>query len=387
MTGQDRQVTVAHVPMAQGGQGSTLLAVAEGLCEAHARVGGSSRIVLERHLSSDSPTLPIAYGPVRFDARRTRRDLLHGRLGLQRPSFGRVYDPAIEALLEHPPDLVLLYEGHYAAASLPRWKRLQRKGAEVVLYVHNPLSRSYGRRELRRLLGAADRVVFVAQHERDQAIRRLGRYGLHPEVVPNGVDDTFRVPAPRTRPSGDFVVTFVGRLTPQKAPHIAVQAADLARRLTGLPFRVQVIGDSWYGRGGSSPYERWLRSECASIGTPVEFIPFSERAVVAEALRRSSAACFPSTYDTLPLVVLEAMASGLPVVCSDIPGMLETGGEAVLIAGADDIDGMADALATLAEDEELWADRSRMVWERSARFTWDATLRGLLGKGHVPPPR
>jgi hypothetical protein len=46
------------------------------------------------------------------------------------------------------------------------------------------------------------------------------------------------------------------RLTPQKAPHIAVQAADLARRLTGLPFRVQVIGDSWYGRGGSSPYER-----------------------------------------------------------------------------------------------------------------------------------
>jgi glycosyltransferase involved in cell wall biosynthesis len=110
--------------------------------------------------------------------------------------------------------------------------------------------------------------------------------------------------------------------------------------------------------------------------------------VVAEALRRSSAACFPSTYDTLPLVVLEARwAFGLPVVCSDIPGMLETGDEAVLTAGADDIDGMADALATLAEDEEFWADRSRMVWERSARFTLDATLRGLLGKGHLPPPR
>lgn len=366
--------------MAQGTQGGTLLKVAERLSEAHARAGGESTILLARHLTSTAPVTPVTYGSVRFSRPRLRQDVLAGALGLTRPHYGHVYDPAIAALKTDPADLVLLYEGHYASATLPRWQALRRRGAQVVLYVHNPLSRSYGRRELRRLLGHADRVVFVARHQREEAERRLGRrHGLTLDVVHNGVDDLFRVPAPRTRPEGEFVVTFVGRVVPQKGPHLVVQAADRARQLTGKPFRVQVIGDSWYGRGGSTPYEQWLHQQSATLGTPVDFIPFSDREVVAEALRQASAACFPSEADTLPLVVLEAMASALPVVCSDIPGMLETGGDAVLATRHDDLDAMADALATLAEDEAAWADRSRAGWERSAGFTWDVAVRALAG--------
>jgi glycosyltransferase involved in cell wall biosynthesis len=65
------------------------------------------------------------------------------------------------------------------------------------------------------------------------------------------------------------------------------------------------------------------------------------------------------------------MASGLPVVCSDIAGMREVGGNAVLARPRDDVEALADALASLAEDPALYAERSRAAWERARGFSWE----------------
>jgi glycosyltransferase involved in cell wall biosynthesis len=365
--------SVVHVPMPQGTQGSTLLRVAERLSEAHSRAGGDAAVVLAAGLGTDGArVLPVAYGAVRFDESALRQDVVRGRLGRLRPHFGHVYDPAVEVVAAERPDVVLLYEGHYAAASLPQWDRLRQGGARVLLYVHNALSRSYGRSELRRLLRCADGVVFVAAHLRAQAEERLGRgHGVPLAVVHNGVDELFRAAAPRVAPEGEFVVTVVGNVVLAKGPHLVCQAADLAARLTGRPFRVCVVGDAWYGRGGLTPFEAWLREQCATLGTPVDFVPHVDRHRVAELLRDSSAACFPSEVEGLPMAVLEAMASGLPVVCSEIAGMREVGGDAVLARPRDDVEALADALASLAEDPALYAERSRRAWERARGFSWE----------------
>ena len=185
------------------------------------------------------------------------------------------------------------------------------QGISGCLYVHNRLSRSYGRAELRRLLRRADRVVFVAEHQRAEADERLGSgHGVPLAVVHNGVDELFRAAAPRRADDGEFVVTIVGNVVAAKGPHLVCQAADLAAQLTDRPFRVRVVGDAWYGRGGVTPYESWLRLQCATLGTPVDFVPHVDRHRVAELLRDSSAACFPSEVEALPTAVLEAMAAG-----------------------------------------------------------------------------
>ncbi len=324
--------SVVHVPMPQGTQGSTLLRVAERLSEAHTGAGGDAAIALAPGLVTEQArALAVPYGAVRFDEQAVRQDVVWGRLGRVRPHFGHVYDPAVEVVGAERPDLVLIYEGHYAAASLPQWEPLRRNGSRVCLYVHNRLSRSYGRTELRRLFRHADRVVFVAEHQRAEADERLGSgHSMSLAVVHNGVDELFRAPGPRSAPGDEFVVTFVGNVVEAKGPHLVCQAADLAARLTGRPFRVRVVGDSWYGRGGVTPYESWLREQCETLATPVEFVPHVDRHRVAGLLRDSSAACFPSEVESLPTAALEAMASALPVVCSDIPGMREVGGDAVL---------------------------------------------------------
>ena len=288
--------SVVHVPMSQGTQGSTLLRVAERLSEAYERAGGTAAIALAPGLRTEhARTLPVPYGAVRFAESDVRQDLVWGRLGRLRPHFGHVYDPAVEVVGGAAPELVLLYEGHFAAASLPQWEPLRRNGSRVCLYVHNRLSRSYSRGELRRLLRHADRVVFVAEHQRAEAEERLGRgHDVPLAVVHNGVDELFRAHAPRSANDGEFVVTIVGNVVPAKGPHLVCQAADLAARLTGRQFRVRVVGDSWYGRGGVTLYESWLREQCAALGTPVDFVPHVGRHRVAELLRDSSAACFPS---------------------------------------------------------------------------------------------
>jgi glycosyltransferase involved in cell wall biosynthesis len=223
--------------------------------------------------------------------------------------------------------------------------------------------------------------VFVAEHQRADAEERLGGgHHVRLDVVHNGVDELFRAPAPRSADDGEFVVTFVGNVTAVKGPHLACQAADLAAQLTGRPFRVRVVGDAWYGRGGVSPYEAWLREQCATLGTPVEFVPHVDRHRVAEVLRHSSAACFPSEYEALSSAVLEAMASAVPVVCSDIPGMREVGGDAVLARPREHVEALADALASLAEDPAVYAERSRMVWEQAREFTWDRAASELASR-------
>ena len=365
--------SVVHVPMPQGTQGSTLLRVAERLSEAHTGAGGDAAIALAPGLVTEhARALAVPYEAVRFDEQAVRQDVVWGRLGRLRPHFGHVYDPAVEVVGAERPDLVLIYEGHYAAASLPQWELLRRNGSRVCLYVHNRLSRSYGRTELRRLFRHADRVVFVAEHQRADADERLGSgHSVTLAVVHNGVDELFRAPGPRSATDGEFVVTFVGNVVETKGPHLVCQAADLAAQLTGRPFRVQVVGDSWYGRGGVSPYESWLREQCETLETPVEFVPHVDRHRVATLLRESSAACFPSEVETLPTAALEAMASALPVVCSDIPGMREVGGDAVLARPREDVEALADALASLAEDPAVYAERSRLVWERAREFSWE----------------
>jgi glycosyltransferase involved in cell wall biosynthesis len=366
--------------MAQGTQGSTLLRVAERLSEAHEAAGGFAAVAVPSgSVPERARSLAVPYGPVRFDEAALRQDVIRGRLGRLRPHFGHVYDPAIDVVASASPDLVLLYEGHYAAASLPQWEPLRLNGVQVCLYVHNRLSRSYGRTELRGLLGHADRVVFVSEHQRVEAAERLGgRHGLDLAVVHNGVDELFRASTPRPAPDGEFVVTFVGNVVAAKGPHLVAQAADLAAQLTGRPFRVRIVGDSWYGRGGRSPYESWLREQCSTLTTPVDFVPHLDRFGVAEELRAASAGCFPSEVETLPTAALEAMASALPVVCSDIVGMREVGADAVLSRPREDVEALADALASLAEDPKTYAERSRLAWERAQLFSWDRAARELV---------
>lgn len=80
---------------------------------------------------------------------------------------------------------------------------------------------------------------------------------------------------------------------------------------------------------------------------------------------------FPSRYEGFGLPPLEAMALGCPAIVSDQASLPEICGDAALICGADDIDGMAAHIRSLADDQEFRRQMIERGYARAATFTWD----------------
>lgn len=378
--------SMVHVPMAFSGEGNTLLSVVRQLGAAYDAIGGSSVAVLSQN--RDVTTDPVASTAVDFTTRSprtwyTRRelavDVAAGAAGLLRPYYGRLYDPAIERVSALTPDAVLLYEGHYTSASLPRWERV-RDRTQVCLYLHNPLSRSYGRRELRRLLSHADLLVYCADHLRADVEERAGGGLPRSLTVHNGFEPSYLVDTARTtRPQGEeAVVLFVGKMTAEKGVHLVLDAAEAAARRTRRPVRLRVIGSTVYGSSELSPYEQRLRAQAARLSIPVDFVRSATVPELQTEFAAATAVCLASTWaEGLPLVALEAMATSTPLVVSRAPGLVEACGEAALLADVGDAEGLGAGLASLLTDDLAWAQRAAASWRRAQDFSWTAAARRI----------
>jgi glycosyltransferase involved in cell wall biosynthesis len=89
--------------------------------------------------------------------------------------------------------------------------------------------------------------------------------------------------------------------------------------------------------------------------------------------RAASCVVFPSLYEGFGLPVLEAMARGVPVACSNRSSLPEVAGDAALAFDPEDVDAIRSAMESLLTDAAL-ADRLREAGrERAALFTWERT--------------
>jgi len=87
----------------------------------------------------------------------------------------------------------------------------------------------------------------------------------------------------------------------------------------------------------------------------------------------ATAFVFPSLYEGFGLPVIEAMSSGTPVACSDIPALREVAGEAALYFNPYSIEDIAKALAELIEDDKLRENLKEKGLARASLFSWDET--------------
>lgn len=164
---------------------------------------------------------------------------------------------------------------------------------------------------------------------------------------------TGRLPAP----SGPLRVLCVGRLVPDKGQLLLLEAvAELHGR--GVSVELSLVGDG--------PDADALRAGAARLGIAdaVTFLGSRSPAEVASLYRSADVFCLPSFAEGLPVVLMEAMAAGLPVVTTRIAGVSELVEDGVTgaVVSAGRVDLLTGALERLAADPQL-----RVQWGSEGR--------------------
>lgn len=163
----------------------------------------------------------------------------------------------------------------------------------------------------------------------------------------------------------EFAVVALARLVPLKALDDAVRAVAIAAK--HRPVRLLIAGEG--------PERGRLEALAHELRAPVIF---PGRLPATHVLKGADLFMLPSCYEGMPLSLIEAMAMGVPGLCSNIPVNTECGGEAAFYAKVRDVDAYARAIGSLANDPTRLAEMGRVGMARARRFSSDVVARRFL---------
>jgi len=132
--------------------------------------------------------------------------------------------------------------------------------------------------------------------------------------------------------------------------------------------------------GAPTAYEDRLRSLAAELGVQdrVHLPSWLSDPDLEGLYRLARCATLPSRLEGFGLPVLEAMARGVPVACSDRAALPEIAGQAAILFDPDDQQAVTAALARLVHDGPLRRELAARGRQRAAQFTWEATAEATI---------
>lgn len=222
-------------------------------------------------------------------------------------------------------DIKRLREGEGGTISGTGWMVRRLKEADCVVALNRQVSG-----ELLEIGVRLERIVHIPNGVEIERIQPKADYGLGPEI---------------TR---DLTVSFLGRLHPQKGIDVLLSAFKQVReKLPQFSWRLMLIGE------GTRRPQYEAMADQLSISPCVEF-----RGQVADPyplLGQSDIFVLPSRSEGMSNALLEAMAHGLPCIVTDIDGNHDVirHNQNGLLMGLDDVNGLVDAIVSLATDQKL----------------------------------
>ena len=238
--------------------------------------------------------------------------------------------------------------------------------------------RIYAQAMLRGALARARRVITVSAFSRDELVRRLGADPARIRVIPNGVDPRFRPPgdpaavAARLRGmdiDGPFVL-YVGNVKAHKNLTGLITAFE---QLPNSSLRLVIAGTVGGFRVGDDAVNIALaRSPAADRIRATGWVDDDQLLALYQGAHLLA---MPSLYEGFGLPVVEAMACGTPVVCSDRASLPEVAGDGAVLVDPEDAGAFSAAIERVAGDDELREDLINRGLERARLFSWQASAR------------
>jgi glycosyltransferase involved in cell wall biosynthesis len=221
------------------------------------------------------------------------------------------------------------------------------------------------------LLYRNTRFVVVSNSTRDEMLRRGLKAG-NVSIVYNAVDHTKYKPLGEAR-SKEPLIGYVGRIKRYKRVDVLLRALKIVcEKVPDVRLRI----------AGSGDHLDALKDLAGSLGLEdrVDFMGFVTEGEKIEMLRQVQVIANPSSKEGWGVTVIEANACGTPVVASNVQGLRDAvvDGETGLLVPYGDVEALAASLTDILLDDARRESLARNAQEWAAKFSWDASAKGIL---------
>jgi glycosyltransferase involved in cell wall biosynthesis len=256
------------------------------------------------------------------------------------------------------------------------WKELRRYGWSLMTLKNLML-----RRLQSRCFHQADGMIFLSEFAKKSVLKVTGRIKGQTKVIPHGLNERFVITPKEQHPiekynmKNVYRLLYVSKIDQYKHQWQVAEAVAYLRR-EGLPLVLDLVGSAY------PPSFKRLKNTLARLD-PDGNIVFYHGLINYEELHKQYAQAdlgiFASSCETFGQILVETMAAGLPIACSNQSTMPEILGDAGVYFDPEKPEDIARALKELINSPEL---RTRLAWafyDRAKLFTWQCCARETFG--------
>lgn len=248
-------------------------------------------------------------------------------------------------------------------------------------FLPGPLAFLYAQRMIRRALSRGDRVIADSQNTKTDLMEYFDVDGRKIRVVYPGVADKFRrhlgKDELRTRLRALDLeppyLLFVGNPKPHKNLDSVIKAFARALQIERFEGQLVCVGD----RGGAQ-FKIRQRAEQLGISDRVRLLGHVAEEELPSIYQGAELFLYPTLYEGFGLPVVEAMASGVPVLTSNTSALKEVAEGYALLTDPLDIEEMAQAIARAMVDPEQLRTLAKLGLKRADEFRWERTAQATL---------
>ncbi len=284
-------------------------------------------------------------------------------------------------------DNIALLHAHTPRTALVTSLVARRLSNPWVYHVHSPTAHDSTRAFVNRMNGlierfairSSDLVVTVSCSLRREMLRR----GVHPSrlvVVPNGVPAIEPIDLNARSNCNSWRVGMLALMRPRKGVEVALRAMHSLRNKK-LPITLDLFGDF-----ETAEYQTTILNMIQELGLEHHVVWHGFTHDVAAAVRQLDGLVLPSLFgEGMPMVVLEAISAGVPVIASDVEGTPEVIRDGVegFLAKPGDPQSLANKIELLSSSRSVWQRLSRQALERHRRGFSDMRMAEGIARAYT----